>query len=252
MIPVLVSPRANMAGWYAFHYPNESRYVVWDGGINRYTASGVWDALTKTPIFVDDVWINRMPNMPLAGFLKPDGEFLVHSVPTVSYVVQRFGRTNNTYQVTDLIPEGSPAYFLKEWFKCQDLLDGDQCRFVPIQVLPDDHDSARARLIDLGPHAMARHPMSVWTDRRTFNLVSTITPPKKRLATIEQVMTGDSDTDGKQRVSSYDAVLRGNGQPLSFRPMYDVDLYLGGESLQTGNYVQLYLNKDENNVVGYE
>lgn len=249
MIPVYCSDRAKIGGWYAYKSTGE-RPLIWDGGVGRDdNFTGLWDAMTALRVDAKDSFLNTLPNVPMWGSIVGD-EFIVTALPhpsqlftdmeKVKAIGEETGRTI-VYAGTD---ENQPVPFLSEVVIAMELLEGSPCRFVPVTILPDDNDEALRRFRDMGDLAIARHPGSVWKNKRSPAMLSNHMPKDKYTVRIREFLYDD---DGE--ISHFTCWQ--NTQKVTEVPI----MYIGDQdpinsTLLTSKFVTLFLI--DNVVVGYQ
>src|SRR6056297_3337986 len=142
MTPIYASNRANIAGWYAFNMPPDSRRAFWDGGAGKRDqgATGFWCPYSGNIVDASDKLIESMPKTALDCALEGD-EVIVTGFPKVQFMIGVAGHEVTQVDLNYMYdrPEQC-ANFIDEVTLGAELLDDTPCRVVGIEKLPDDKD----------------------------------------------------------------------------------------------------------------
>jgi len=176
MTPVYASDRSQVQNWYAYDEPN-GRYVFWDGGTNRSrVATGFWCPITGNIVDAPDKMLAAMPPVCLCGHIQDD-RMIVTGFPHVTDIMPVVSDSAVFNPVQYFYPDPEArASFTDEVLIGPDLIEGSPCELVRVIQLPEEQADALETFRSLGPNAVARHPFSVWTTKRSVHLVANAQP----------------------------------------------------------------------------
>lgn len=193
MTPIFASNRAQVQNWYAYQHP-QGRVVIWDGGINRSrVATGFWCPITGNIVDVDDSLPAKMPKVCLFGHLNSDNDRLTvtgfpHVNEIMPIVTDSAVFTPVQYFYDD--PQAR-ASFMDEVLYGPDFLKGTPCDTIDVHQLPEDPQLALEELRSLGPDAVARHPWSVWSVKRSCHFVTNAKPVRYDSCRIREIVCSE-------------------------------------------------------------
>jgi len=247
MTPIYASDRANIAGWYAFNVPFNTRRAFWDGGEGKrgQGATGFWCPYEGTIIDAPDHLIKSMPKVALDCAINND-EVIVTGFPKIEFMVTESGQDlmelDLDYIITDT---GDQANFIDELSAGEDLLEDTPCRLVRVEKLPDDPQHALAYFRENYLYGVCRHPMSVWSPLRSVMMMVNITPETVYHGRVREVIR-ESMFGSVEYVSVWASVEK----ELNVLPLYEGDEDGDCPIWKPKNEITLYCVEDL--VVGYE
>lgn len=243
MKPIYATSRVDISGWYAYTQP-KGDYVIWDGGANRGgNGTGLWEAETGSVVERSEEWLNKLPQMPLAGNLDGD-VFMVTGFPDVEILLNRIGRTTDNAVFFMRREDNSPLQFHEYATKAAEFLDNETTRFVRCRILPEDKQAALTDFRMMGVEAIAVDPAAFWVPSRSIFCVTNDPPTQVyEHATIREIVIEEGEIDTVECWATPGTVMR-------FVPLYEGDDQPDNGVFKKRQDLTLYCR--DNIVVGYE